>query len=219
MHNRIKHIIFDVDKTIYPESCGFGDEMDRLISEYTSSFINIDLDSANKLRKGSVKNYGTTLRWLQKEHGLIDTDHYLDFVHPIDVENYLPNKQQIHDTFHGMNIPMSILSNGPIENVDRVLHFYNIKHLFNPIIDIKMNNLKGKPYIQVYEKIVKQINLPINQILFVDDVEDYLLPFYDMGGNVLLVNETSKTTKMGFDQIKTITELKEYLHVNYGPTR
>lgn len=207
----IKHIIFDVDKTIYPESCGFGDEMDNRISQYTANHIKITTSEADKLRRTSVKEYGTTLRWLQVEHGLIDTDHYLDFVHPVNVESYLPNRIKINEAFHGIDIPMSILSNGPIENVDRILHFYDIKHLFNPIIDIKMNNLVGKPYLEVYEKILKEINFPINEILFVDDVEDYLIPFHDMGGNVLLVNETGKSTKMNFDQINNILELREYL--------
>ncbi len=207
----IKHIIFDVDKTIYPDSCGFGDEMDRRISEYAANYINTSLVEADELRKISVKNYGTTLRWLQMEHGLTDTDHYLDFVHPKDVENYLPNRKEVHEVFHGINIPMSILSNGPIENVNRILGFYDISTLFNPIIDIRMNNLKGKPYIEVYEKIVKEINLPISEILFVDDVEDYLIPFHDMGGHVLLVNEKSKPTKMGFDQIRNIIELQDYI--------
>lgn len=208
----IKHIIFDVDKTIYPESCGFGDEMDRRISQYAASYINKPIDDANTLRRLSVKNYGTTLRWLQVEHGLTNTDHYLDFVHPVDVENYLPNKKGIHDIFHKINVPISILSNGPIENVDRILHFYEIKHLFNPIIDIKINKLKGKPYTEVYEKILKEINLPINEVLLVDDVEGYLIPFHDMGGNVLLINEYNKPTRMNFDQIGNIMELpKEYL--------
>lgn len=208
----IKHIIFDVDKTIYPESCGFGDEMDRRISQYAANYINKPLKDANKLRKLSLKNYGTTLRWLQVEYGLTNTDHYLDYVHPIDVENYLPNKKEIHNVLHKINMPISILSNGPIENVNRILHFYNIKHLFNPIIDIKMNKLKGKPYTEVYENILKQINLPIEEILLVDDVEDYLIPFHDMGGNVLLINEKNKPTKMNFNQIGSILELpKEYL--------
>lgn len=208
----IKHIIFDVDKTIYPDSCGFGDEMDRRISEYTASFIKTPLEEADRLRIDSYKKYGTTLRWLQLEHGLTDTDHYLDFVHPVDVENYLPNKKEIHEVLHKIKLPISILSNGPMENVDRILHFYEVKELFNPIIDIKMNKLKGKPYTEVYEKILKMINIPINEVLLIDDVEEYLIPFHDMGGHVLLVNEKNRPTKMGFDQIRNIMELpQEYL--------
>ena len=78
----IKHIIFDVDKTIYPDSCGFGDEMDRRITQFTSDYIKIPFTEANVLRSTSVKLYGTTLRWLQVEHGLTDTELYLDYVHP-----------------------------------------------------------------------------------------------------------------------------------------
>lgn len=209
----IKHIIFDVDKTIYPASCGFGDEMDRRISQYAANHVNLPLEEANKLRKQSVKEYGTTLRWLQLEHGLIDTDHYLDYVHPVNVEDYLPHKELIKDLFHRINVPISILSNGPIENVDRILHFYEVKHLFNPIIDIKMNNLKGKPYVEVYEKILKEINLPVHEVLLVDDVEAYLIPFHDMGGQVLLVNELDRPTNMGFKQVRNILELpKEFLN-------
>lgn len=208
----IKHIIFDVDKTIYPESCGFGDEMDRRISEYTVSFINKPLKDVENLRKQSIKKYGTTLRWLQVEYGLTDTEHFLDFVHPVDVENYLPDRKKINEVFHKINVPISILSNGPIENVDRILHYYGLKHLFNPIIDIKMNNLKGKPYVEVYEKILKEINLPVHEILLVDDVEDYLIPFHNMGGKVLLINEKNMPTKMNFNQIGNVMELpKEYL--------
>ncbi len=207
----IKHIIFDVDKTIYPSSCGFGDEMDKKISEYTAKHIGVDFNTANSLRSKSVKEYGTTLRWLQVEHGLTNIDHYLDFVHPKNVEEFLPNRAQVHKTFHSINIPMSILSNGPIENIDRILGFYSIKELFNPIIDIKMNNLKGKPYKEAYEKILKELDLPVQQILFIDDVEDYLAPFHHMAGQVLLINEDKKPTKMGFDQIKNILELPNYL--------
>lgn len=212
----IRHIIFDVDKTIYPSSCGFGDEMDKRISQYTADFIKTSLDNANILRKKSVKNYGTTLRWLQSEHGLIDTEHYLDYVHPKDVHNYLPNKDKVNKMFHDIKISISILSNGPIENVDRILNYYNIKHLFNPIIDIKDNNLKGKPEISSYEKILQKINHSIGEILFVDDVEDYLIPFHDMGGNVLLVNEDKKPTKMKFDEITNILELPAYLKNSFN---
>lgn len=212
----IKHIIFDVDKTIYPSSCGFGDEMDRRISQYTADFIKISLDQANLLRRRSVKDYGTTLRWLQVEHGLKDTEHYLDYVHPKDVHNYLPNRDEVKNMFHKIPISISILSNGPIENVDRILHYYNIKHLFNPIIDIKDNNLKGKPHRESYEKILNHIDHNIGEILFVDDVEDYLIPFHDMGGNVLLVNEREKHTKMKFDEITNILELPIYLKNNFN---
>ncbi len=207
----IKHIIFDVDKTIYPDSCGFGTEMDNRISEYTATFINIPLTEANVLRKKSFKDYGTTLKWLQAEHGLTDIDHYLDAVHPTDVENYLPNKTKVRDVFHNMKIPMSILSNGPMENVHRILQFYDVKDLFHPIVDIKMNNLNGKPNLSAYETVLKEIDIPVNQILFVDDVESYLTPFHEMGGNVLLVNEEKRQTKMGFDQITNILDLPGYL--------
>lgn len=207
----IKHIIFDVDKTIYPESCGFGGVMDDKISEYTAAFMNISLKEANKLRKESVRNYGTTLKWLQEEHGLTDTDHYLNAVHPEDVENYLPHREKIKATLHNINIPMSILSNGPIENVNRILNFYSISNLFDPIIDIKINNLVGKPNVSSYEKILKEIDHSIDEILFIDDVEDYLIPFFNMGGKVLLVNENKKPTKMGFNQIKNILYLPDYL--------
>lgn len=212
----IKHIIFDVDKTIYPESCGFGDEMDRRITEYTATFIDIPLKTANDLRKDSVKRYGTTLKWLQEEHGLTDSDHYLDYVHPIDVENYLPDKNKIKSVFHQLPIPMSILSNGPIENVDRILGFYDLNELFHTIIDIKMNNLIGKPNITAYEGILKKIGIPVSQILFIDDVESYLVPFHDMGGNVLLINEGNKPVKMHFDQIKTILDLPAYLKSKFN---
>lgn len=207
----IKHIIFDVDKTIYPESCGFGDEMDSRISEYTATFIDIPLDRANELRKKSVKKYGTTLKWLQVEHGLSDTNHYLDAVHPVDVENYLPNREEINRILNNIDIPMSILSNGPIENVNRVLSYYNIDNLFSPIIDIKMNRLTGKPNKSAYETILNKIDVDIEEILFIDDVEDYLIPFHEMGGNVLLINEQNKNTNMGFDQIKSILYLPDYL--------
>lgn len=212
----IKHIIFDVDKTIYPESCGFGGEMDKRISLYTATFIDIPLKEANELRKRSLKQYGTTLQWLQQEHGLSDTDHYLDAVHPENVEEYLPNREEVNNTFNKIPVPMSILSNGPIENVNRILNYYQINHLFNPIIDIKMNNMVGKPNISAYKMILDKIDCPIGEILFIDDVEDYLIPFHEMGGNVLLINEKNKPTKMGFSQIKTILSLPDYLKSEFN---
>lgn len=207
----IKHIIFDVDKTIYPASCGFGDEMDRRITEYTSRLLNKPMEEAHVLRKKSLYTYGTTMRWLQVEHGMEDIDHFLDAVHPKDVENYMPDRDAINALFRNLPCPASVLSNGPMENVDRILNYYGIRDSFHFIADIRYNSFVGKPNLPAYNAILKEIREEPENILFVDDVEQYLVPFHNLGGKVLLINESFRETQYGFDQIKNILELPSYL--------
>lgn len=211
----IKHIIFDVDKTIYPASCGFGDEMDRRITEYTSRLLNKPMEEAQILRKKSIYTYGTTMRWLQVEHGMEDIEDFLDKIHPKDVENYMPHKREINNMFSSLPCPASVLSNGPMENVDRILNYYNIRDHFHFIADIRYNNFIGKPNLPAYNSILNEIQEKAENILFIDDVEQYLVPFHKMGGRVLLINESSKKTENGFDEIRNILELPEYLE-KYG---
>jgi putative hydrolase of the HAD superfamily len=207
----IEHIIFDVDKTIYPESCGFGDEMDRRINEFTANFLNIPLEKADSLRKSTIKKYGTTMRWLQTEHNLVDTERYLDYVHPKNVHDYLPHKNEIKEMFHAIKLPFSILSNGTIENINRIINFYGIENLFNPVISIRDNNLVGKPDPSFYNILLSKINIEPKKILLVDDAEQNLVPFSHLGGYVLHVNEKNAPTKDKFDTITNILHLRAYL--------
>ena len=85
----IKTWVFDLDNTLYDAET----ELFRLVADrmtdFVATFLKIETEDANRMRKHYYKTYGTTLRGLMVEHNLDPTD-FLQYVHDIDYSIVAP---------------------------------------------------------------------------------------------------------------------------------
>ena len=83
LKEKINTWIFDLDNTLYSADSGIFQQVHKLMGEFISNNLNMDMPEAKKLQSKYYKQHGTTLRGLMDNHG-IDPDHFLDEVHRLD---------------------------------------------------------------------------------------------------------------------------------------
>ena len=209
----IDYVLFDIDNTLYPATCGLGREMDRRMTVFVADYLQLDLDAANEARIRARQRYGTTLTWLQTEHGMRDVDPYMAAVHPADLAPWIlaQHAADAQEALSSIDRPAAVLTNGPREHALRVLERLGLSDRFERIFDLRSNGYVGKPAQSAYLRVLDELRLDAGTTLFVDDVVQYLLPFRDLGGQIVLMAPPNADAP-GIPRISHLRELALIIH-------
>ncbi len=212
----INYILFDVDNTLYPASCGIGAEMIRRMNIFVSNLLGVSVEKAAEMRRDrDTALYDSTLDWLQKKYGLKDAESFFSYIHPENLENYFPVDINLINMMKKLNLPSSVLTNSSLEHARNVTDYLQITEYFENIYDLKFNNFKGKPNMSAYENVLNALGKKAENVLFIDDIPSYLESFRKMGGNILLVDENSDYSDTDMPSVRNITDLSGYLDNNF----
>ncbi|KAH7542425.1 hypothetical protein FEM48_Zijuj02G0072200 [Ziziphus jujuba var. spinosa] len=74
-------LLFDVDDTLYPFSCGFSKNCTKNIEEYMVQKLGIEETEVSKMNHELYKNYGTSMAGLKAFGYDFDNDDYHSYVH------------------------------------------------------------------------------------------------------------------------------------------
>ncbi len=214
----INYLLFDLDNTLYPASSTLAHEMHQRMTAFVARHQDISLEAAQKRRDAGFHQHGTTLRWLQIEAGLDDANLFLDYVHPVNLGEYLKPQPALRDLLESLEVPKVILTNAPRAHAERVLDFFGVESCFEQIFDLQWNGYVGKPHRSAYEKCLSRLGIAANQAVFIDDVPDYLATYHAMGGNCVLVDElgrhsgTMPGNRHAWAVVQSIFELPTLIH-------
>ena len=200
---KINTWIFDLDNTLYSADSGIFQQVHKLMGEFISNNLNMNLEEAKKLQSKYYKQHGTTLRGLMDNHG-VDPDHFLAEVHKLDYSIVGPNKMlnQELDKLKGRKI---IYTNANKQHVTDVLEKIKLSNYFDEIFDIKMANYIPKPEIKPYEQIIDLYNINASTSAMFDDIAKNLVP-------AKKVNFTSVWIDAGYEDFSDDIEAsKQYL--------
>ena len=200
---KINTWIFDLDNTLYSADSGIFQQVHKLMGEFISNNLNMNLEEAKKLQSKYYKQHGTTLRGLMDNHG-VDPDHFLAEVHKLDYSIVGPNKMlnQELDKLKGRKI---IYTNANKQHVTDVLEKIKLSNYFDEIFDIKMANYIPKPEIKPYEQIIDLYNINASTSAMFDDIAKNLVP-------AKKVNFTSVWIDAGYENFSDDIEAsKQYL--------
>jgi putative hydrolase of the HAD superfamily len=210
----ITYLLFDLDETLYPSSSGMVAEISRRMTRYVSRLLDLDEESAARLRRDLSQKHGTTLTGLMSEHNFKDPENYLEYAHPVDVEHFLHKDPELVAALGAIQLPKSILTNAPAEHARRILAYLEIEHFFERIFDIRMSGFRGKPEKGVYLRVLEELKREAPEVLFIDNRLDYLLGFREIGGRVVWVADRSaegEAADHGLSRISHVKELPEFL--------
>jgi putative hydrolase of the HAD superfamily len=222
MAPELRHLLVDLDDTLYPASSGLREEIVRRMNAFVARFLETDEESAAAIRQELSRRYGTTLSGLIQQFRYTRADEYLAYTHPAEVERYLSRDPGLRSALQRVRLPMSILTNSPREHAERILGYLGIPDLFLRIYDIRFNDLQGKPHTSLYTRVLHDLGLPAGQVLLIDNRVDYLLGFEKLGGEVLLVEEGECAAQASRGEgehlpcIRDIKELADYLERRAG---
>lgn len=185
---KYKHLLFDMDNTLYPASSAMNDGITKRMLECVAEFFHCDFEQAVKLRKENIIHHSTTLEWLRSE-GMTDIEWFLAHVHPENEADELLPQPGLRDFLISLPYPKSVLTNAPHEHADRVLKKLGIEDLFESVTDIRDADFCGKPYPASYLAALKKAgsSLSVENTLFLDDMIKYTDGWEAMGGTAILV--------------------------------
>ena len=176
---KINTWIFDLDNTLYSADSGIFQQVHKLMGEFISKNLKMDIVEAKKLQSKYYKQHGTTLSGLMENHG-VEPDYFLDEVHKLDYSIVGPNEilNKELEKIQGRKI---IYTNANKKHVVDVLERINLTNFFDEIFDIKMANYIPKPEIRPYEQIIDIFNINPSSSAMFDDIAKNLVPAKKVG--------------------------------------
>ena len=200
---KISTWIFDLDNTLYAADSGIFQQVHKLMGEFISKNLNMDMPEAKKLQAKYYKQHGTTLRGLMDNHG-IDPDYFLDEVHRLDYSIVGSNKL-LNNELQKLEGRKIIYTNANEKHAIDVLKRIDLENFFDEIFDIKMANYIPKPELKPYEQIINLFNINSDTSAMFDDIAKNLVP-------AKKVNFTSVWIDAGYENFSDDIEAsKEYL--------
>ena len=183
-----KHLLFDMDNTLYPASSDMDKGITRRMLECVADFFHCDMEKATQLRAERIVHYSTTLEWLRAE-GMKDIEGFLTHVHPDNEADELQPQPKLREFLISLNMPMSILTNAPHEHADRVLGKLGVADLFEAVTDIRDAGFNGKPYPDSYMAALRKVGANLEETLFLDDMQKYTDGWVALGGTSVLIGD------------------------------
>lgn len=184
----IWHVVFDLDNTLYPlDGTSLMAEVRRRMEAWMVEALGLDPGGARELRRRYRLEYGSTLRGLALHHG-VTPQAFLAAVHdPVEPADFLARSPELDRVLEELDRPLSILSNAPEGWIRRVLAALGVERRFGKVHDIAFGGYLGKPHPEVYALSLRDLNVPAQACLFVEDEPANLPPAKALGMTTVLV--------------------------------
>ncbi len=183
--DQVETWVFDLDNTLYPHHLNLWQQVDDRIRAYIVDFLKVPHDEAFRVQKDYYRRYGTTMRGLMTEHGLIPDD-YLEFVHQIDHSPLEPNPT-LGAALEKLPGRKLILTNGTRKHADAVMQRLAVHTHFEDVFDIVAAELEPKPSAKTYERFLAIHNVDASKAAMFEDLARNLEAPHALGMTTVLV--------------------------------
>ena len=190
--NTRRHVLLDLDETMYPKETGLMDLIGDRINEYMSLRLGIDSQEVVALRRRYFEKYGTTGRGLYLDYGL-DVQDYFEFVHDLPVEELLQPDPRLDDMLGSLEEEKVIFTNATTKHAQRVLRALGVENHFGPIVGIRELGYIPKPDPRAYHKVLELVGARPQKCVLVDDRACNLAPGQGLGMTTVLVGVEDAT--------------------------
>ena len=206
-----EYFLFDLDNTLYRRECGLFAAVDARINRYLEEFVGIPRPEVDRCRRAYWQAHGTTLNGLMIHHG-VAPEHYLDYVHDVDLDRYLapdPGLERLLSELPGRKY---IFSNASRGHCRRVLARLGVADHFTATFTIEHFTYRPKPLPEIYKELLEEIGARPGTGVMVDDMAINLEPAAALGLATFLFDpEAAAAVPENFrgGRISSLTELLE----------
>jgi putative hydrolase of the HAD superfamily len=187
----LQYALFDLDNTLYPQSCGLMKEIGNRINQFMVEQLGICPEEVSKTRDSFLKTHGTTLNALRR-HFEVDPDEFLAFVHDIPLAEYLRYDPQLDRMLGRLKIRKIVFTNSDARHARRVLTRLGIMHHFESILDIHFLEFVNKPHERAYLKVLEEISAQPEECVLIEDSLANLITAKKLGMTTVIVSEGTK---------------------------
>ncbi|MFQ5813213.1 MAG: pyrimidine 5'-nucleotidase [Anaerolineae bacterium] len=194
----IRHVLFDLDNTLYAPQTGLMAELDRRIIRYFARELGLRLPRAQQLQAEYCWQYGSCTIGVTRDTNL-DLDHFLTDVHNIPVERYLEPDPALDALLRQLQGEKWLFTNAPREYAGRVLDALEVAGHFRGVFDIRFMDFVGKPDPMAYQRVLKAIGARAEECVMVEDSVVNLAPAGELGMTTVLITTNGHASALWVD--------------------
>lgn len=161
-------------------------EVGKRIKQYMAERMGMNQAEVITLRDQYLRQYGTTMRGLILHHE-VDQLEYLEFVHDIDLGQYIRPNPRLADTLSRLHTRNVVFTNATAKHAWRVLEAVGVAQSFSRVIDVCDVDFVGKPDPSAYRKALQILGAEAPECALLEDLPRNLLPAAEMGMVTVLV--------------------------------
>ena len=175
----IKFWLFDLDNTLYSGATKVFEQVDKKMTHYISTKLNISRKEARKIQKNYFVEYNTTLNGMIKNHK-INANEFLEYVHDINLD-FLEKDEELDEQISKIKGKKIIFTNGSRAHANNVTKKLGIERHFDDIFDIVSADFIPKPSLTTYKKIIEKYKIEPQYSIFIEDIARNLKPAFELG--------------------------------------
>jgi len=189
-HDRVW--IFDLDDTLHNASAHIFPHINRAMTQYLMTHLDVNEENANLMRIAYWQRYGATLHGLMRHHGT-DPHHFLHHTHQFpQLAQMVVQSRGLRATLQRLQGEKVVYTNAPMNYAEQVLRLLNIRDLFTGVFSIESSRFQPKPAMSGFVRMLKKMNLQASRCIMVEDNLPALKTAKRLGMKTVYINPRSK---------------------------
>ena len=164
----IKNILFDCDGVLYQDLEAVFGQVSKIMTEYISKKLNLDLNVAKELQRSYFHKYDTSLNGLMIHHN-IPPKEFLDYVHDIDL-SFLEKDKPLRNELESSDLRKFVFTNGSKEHVKNITTSLGIDDQFENVFDIVDAKYNPKPAAKAFDLMLEKFKIDPKETLYIEDI-------------------------------------------------
>lgn len=179
--------IFDLDDTLHNASAHVFPHINREMTRYLMTHLDLDEAAACALRRHYWEKYGATLHGLMRHHGT-DPHHFLHHTHQFaDLSAKVLQARGLREMLARLAGRKVVFTNAPMAYALRVLDLLRIRHCFERVFSIESTRFCPKPAKAGFMRLLSQIKTPATRCVMVEDSLPALITAKQLGMKTVFI--------------------------------
>lgn len=184
--------IFDLDDTLHDASAHIFPHINRSMTHYLMTHLDLCEADACALRRDYWHRYGATLHGLMRHHGT-DPHHFLHHTHQFpDLTAMVLKARGLRHTLQLLKGRKVVFTNAPMAYAEQVLQLLGIRDLFQAVFSIESTRFQPKPAKQGFLRILRALRVRATRCVMVEDSLPALRMAKRLGMKTVYVNPNAK---------------------------
>ena len=184
--------IFDLDNTLHDANPHIFPHINRSMTAYLQTHLQLSEVDANALRQHYWRQYGATLSGMMRHHGT-DPDHFLLNTHDFpQLEHMVLRKPRLRQVLRALPGKKIVFSNAPRHYALAVLKLLKIADLFDDVVAVEQTGYRPKPDFAGFRHVLRRHRVKAAQCVMVEDSLENLQAARRLGMRTVWVNAGNK---------------------------
>ena len=184
--------LFDLDNTLHNAGVHIFPHINKAMTAYLATELNLSLDDACALRWHYWTRYGATLRGMMRNHGTPPRE-FLAATHQFEnLPSMVVFDRAILAHLHRLPGRKYIFSNAPRSYVDQVLRITGLDRVMDGSFSVEDLHFHPKPQVRAYTVVLRELKVAARHCIMVDDTAMNLRPAKRLGMRTIWIARAMK---------------------------